>query len=409
MGNAIAPSNPRTILHADMNSYFATVEQQANPLLRGRPIIVGGSLLTRTVVAAASIEAKKYGIKSGMPVQEALRLCPAAIIVEGDQEKYAFVTRQFISIFESYTPVLEIFSIDEAFLDITETQERFGGATAVALEIKKRLRDELGEWIKCSIGIGPSKLIAKLASELKKPDGLVVVSREEVPGLLGRMKLSDLCGIGDRMERRLINAGIDTIGKLRATPEESLVKRFGVTGRILHLMSLGEDSSPVLPYYLSPPYKSMGHSYTLPRDSYDLDNVKRILLRLSERVGRRLRQDHYRGKTITLIIRTPEFVNIQRQRTIGDYIDDGYRIYREACAIMDSLSFQGGVRLIGVSVSSLLQHYHQLPLFPQDQKAHRLISAIDRINNSYGEWTIQRASIMDTSLRKRIGGFREVI
>ncbi|MHC9538195.1 MAG: DNA polymerase IV [Vulcanimicrobiota bacterium] len=409
MENGSTPSRLRTILHVDMNSYFATVEQQANPLLRGRPIIVGGSLLTRTVVAAASIEAKKYGIKSGMPVQEALRLCPFAIIVEGDQEKYACVTQQFISIFENYTPVLEIFSIDEAFLDITETQERFGGAVAVAVEIKRRLREELGEWIKCSIGVGPSKLIAKLASELKKPDGLVAVSLEEVPGLLGSMKLSDLCGIGDRMERRLINAGIDTIDKLRATPEEVLVKHFGVTGRILHRMSLGEDCSPVLPYYLNPPYKSMGHSYTLPRDSYDLDDVKRILLRLSERVGRRLRQDHYRGKTVTLVIRTPEFYTLHRQRTIGDYIDDGYRIYSEACAIMDSLSFRGGVRLIGVSVSSLLQHYHQLPLFPQDQKAHRLIAALDRINNRYGEWTIQRASIMETSLRKRIGGFRGVI
>jgi len=403
------PSQPRTILHIDMNSYFATVEQQANPLLRGRPIVVGGSLLTRTVVAAASVEAKKYGIKSGMPMQEALRLCPHAVIVEGDQEKYVYVTQQFISIFENYTPVLEIFSIDEAFLDVTGTQARFGGAVAVAGEIKKRLREELGDWMRCSIGIGPSKLIAKLASDLKKPDGLVVVAPQDVPSLLSRMKLSDLCGIGDRMERRLINAGIDTIDKLRATPEESLVRRFGVIGAVLHRMSLGEDSSPVLPYHLNPPYKSMGHSYTLPKDSYDMDKVKRVLLRLSERVGRRLRHDHYSGRTVTLILRTPEFQTLHRQRTIGDYIDDGYRIYMEACSIMDSLCYRGGVRLIGVSVSNLLQHYRQIPLFPEDRKSHRLVAALDRINDRYGEWTIVRASIMNTGLRKRIGGYRGVI
>ncbi|MDQ7823749.1 MAG: DNA polymerase IV [Candidatus Eremiobacteraeota bacterium] len=395
----------RIILHADMNSYFATVEQQANPLLRGRPIAVGGSLSSRTVVAAASVEAKKFGVKSGMPLGKAMGLCPGLIVVEGDQDKYMELTTRIFRILRDYTPLLELFSIDEAFLDITDTCERFGGSLEVALGIKRRLREEIGEWIRCSIGIGPSKIIAKLASELKKPDGLVMVEKGEIGALLGRMKLSDLCGIGERMEKRLIDAGIDTIEKLRAAPVEHLVRRFGITGHVLHRMSLGEDSSPVLPYYESPPYKSMGHHYTFPRDLEDLEEVKRTLLRLSEQVGRRLRAQHYAGKTITLTLRAFDFFSHRRQRTIGDYIDDGYRIYTEACAIMESLAFRGAVRMIGVSVSSLVKEYRPLPLFDDERKAHFLLEALDRINDRYGEFTILRASITGTRLRKRTGGY----
>lgn len=397
----------RTILHIDMNSYFATVEQQANPLLRGRPIVVGGSLSSRTVVAAASIEAKKFGIKSGMSLPEALRLCPGAILVEGDQEKYTYVTAKFLRIFQDYSPLLEIFSIDEAFLDVTETLQRFNGAYHIALDIKRRIRRELGEWIRCSIGIGPSRLIAKLASELKKPDGLVVVEKDEVPALLARTKLTDLCGIGERLERHLINAGIDTMEKLRAAPEEYLVAKFGVTGHILHKMSLGEDSGPFVPQYETPLCKSMGHHYTLPRDVYGIAEVRHVLLRLAEMVGRRLRAENFAGRTITFGIRTSDLLFHQKQHTIPDYINDGYRIYREACGIMETLRIGGGIRMVGVSVSNLVKDYRQISLLQEDRKNLSLLKALDRINDRYGEFTVGRASIVATPLRKRVGGYAE--
>jgi DNA polymerase-4 len=390
-----------------MNSYFATVEQQSNPLLRGRPIVVGGSPSSRTVVAAASIEAKKFGIKSGMSLPQALKLCPNVILVEGDQDKYMYVTTKFLRIFRDYTPLMEIFSIDEAFLDVTETQERFHGAYRIALDIKRRLREEVGEWIQCSIGIGPSRLIAKLASELKKPDGLVVVEKKDVPLLLSRTKLTDLCGIGERLEKHLINAGIDTIDKLRMVPEEFLVAKFGVAGKILHKMSLGEDSAPLIPHYEAPPYKSMGHHYTLPRDVQHISEVRLVLLRLSEMVGRRLREENYAGKTITLGLRTSDFIFHQKQHTIPDYINDGFRIYREANSIMEMLVFSGGIRMVGVSVSNLVKDYRQLSLFTGDNKNHLLLKALDAINDRYGEFTIGRASILRNSLRKRVGGYAE--
>jgi DNA polymerase IV len=399
----------RTILHVDMNSYFATVEQQANPLLRGKPIAVGGSPLTRTIVAAASIEAKKYGVKSGMSLYEALQLCPHLIIVEGDGEKYMYITQRFLKILENYTPILEFFSIDEAFLDITDTQDRFGGALMIAMEIKRRLREEMGEWLRCSIGIGPSKLIAKLASDLKKPDGLVIVRKEEIPALIEQMKLSDLCGIGGRMERRLINLGIDTLAKLRRAPVDFLTEHFGITGIVLHKMSLGEDNTPVLPYYRVPPVKSMGHHYTLAKDTFDMEVVAKVLFRLAEQVARRLRKDRYRGKTVTLTIRTHDLLFFSKQRTLKEYIDDGYRIFREAMEIMKTLSLYGPIRLVGVSVSNLAHDYRQIPLFPGDRKNDLLIRTVDRINDRYGEFTVRRAIIMNTKIRRRTGGFKGII
>lgn len=397
----------RVIMHIDMNSYFATVEQQANPFLRGKPVIVGGSPDSRTVVAAASVEAKKFGVKSGMSLYEAKKLCPHLLLVEGDHEKYADITLKFLAIFETYSPVLEIFSIDEAFLDVTHTQERFGGAKEIALKIKKRLREEVGEWLSCSIGIAPNKLMAKLASSLEKPDGLVVVKSEDIPLILKKTKLTDLCGIGGKTASSLLSIGIDSMEKLAGFPEKVLVKRFGINGKILKKMALGEDDSPVVPYYEEPPYKSMAHHYTLPEDCYEMEEVKDVLLRLSEKVGRRLRTHNYRGRTITLILRTSDFFTFQRQDTLDRYIDDGYEIFSEACKIMRKLTWRGGVRMVGVSVSSLAKDCHQLSLLSDEESKRKLIEALDRINNKYGEFTVQRARNLETRLRKHTGGYVE--
>jgi DNA polymerase IV len=283
----------RVIMHIDMNSYFASVEQQVNPSLRGKPIAVGGPNEGRTVIAAASIEAKRFGVKSGMNIYQARKICPNLIFVQGNYSRYADFTNRIFYIFRRYTPILEIFSIDEAFLDVTTTLKTFENAIRASKEIKLAIRKEVGDWLSCSVGIAPNKLIAKLASDLKKPDGLVVVRKENIQKLLNYIELDELCGIGSKTKRNLLSMGIDTIGKLGKTPVEVLVRRFGKMGLVLHCMGKGEDESPVVPYYEIPEPKSMGHSYTLPEDTADKNIIWSTLLKLSEQVGRRLRAEHF--------------------------------------------------------------------------------------------------------------------
>jgi len=375
----------RIIMHIDMNSYFASVEQQANPFLRGKPIGVGGPNEGRSVVAAASIEAKGRGVKSGMSIYEARKICPDIIFVEGDYHKYANVTDRLVRVFGRYTPLMEIFSIDEVFLDVTETQKTYRGAVKAAYRIKRAIKRDVGEWLTCSVGIAPNKLIAKLSSNLKKPDGLIVVRKKDIPRLLKRIQLDDLCGIGSRMRKNLLSIGIDTVDKLGSASLERLVEKFGKLGYLLHHMGSGEDESPVEPYYEIPEPKSMGHSYTLPKDTTDFNEVYSILLRLSEQVGRRMRKESFRGRVVHAYLRTSDFSSMGRQKALKRYIDDGYEIYREARGIIESFHYMGATRLVGVSVSCLVQGVHQLSFLPGDVRKERLLEVLDMVNDRYGE------------------------
>jgi len=219
----------RTIFHIDMDSYFATCEQQANPFLRGKPIAVSGHPSRRTVVAAASVEAKRFGVKSAMSIQEAKRLCPNLYFVLGDPEKYVHLTKKIINIFLSYTNLVEVVSIDEAFMDATDIQKRHGGAIKIAKEIKKRLKQEIGDWMQCSIGIAPNKTIAKLCSGLKKPNGLVVITEKEIPFLLKKIELTDLWGIGTKTKQRLALMNIHTTTDLQKTPLSAQLEKSGAS------------------------------------------------------------------------------------------------------------------------------------------------------------------------------------
>ncbi|OGC10528.1 hypothetical protein A3D23_04260 [candidate division WOR-1 bacterium RIFCSPHIGHO2_02_FULL_53_26] len=396
----------RTILHIDMNSFFASVEQAANPFLRGKPIVVGGGIEKHSVVAAASYEAKARGIKNAMSTWEAKRLCPEIIIVIGDMNKYIHTSKEITRMLVRYTDLVEIFSIDEAFLDVTDTKDRFGGEIAIAKSIKQWIRERFH--LTCNIGIGPNKLMAKLAGELKKPDGLIVLRPEDIPGKIDKVKVSELCGVGQKLEIYLAQMGIRTIGELNRCPREKLVKRFGaVSGEHLWHMGQGLDNSPILPYYHEREAKSMSHAYTLPRFTTDMGEVKNYLLRLAEQVGRRLRRDRCKGNVVHASLGFGDYQFWGKQKKLEDYLDDGYEIFKIAERILDlesrTWSVEHRIRFVGVSVSNLIHNLDQVSLLPQKEANKKVLKAVDEINDRFGEFTVERAAIMGTVLRKKTG------
>lgn len=285
-------------MHIDFNSYFASVEQQANPRLRGKPVgVTGGDRMERTVLGAASHEAKKIGVKTGMQIWEAKKFCPQIILVPGDSDKYLETTKRFLNILKDYSPHLEIFSIDECFLEVTGNRLQI--TVNKAQEIKKRIKTEIGEWITCSVGISYNKLMAKLAGSLQKPDGLVVIENEEkAMKILDQVALDKICGIGPRIKKRLNNMGIFSFFQLRKVPLKNLSASFKSYGQFLYNASRGIDYSQVLPFYDKEEVKSIGHRHTTDHDISDPREIKQLILKLSEMVARRLRAKNLLGKTI---------------------------------------------------------------------------------------------------------------
>ncbi len=391
----------RIILHADMDAYFASVEEKSNPFLKDKPVLVSGSPETRTIVATANYEARKYGIKSGMPLKQALKLCPKAEIVTGNSAKYLYTTSRLLEIFREFTPRVECYSIDEAFLDITEGKERFGGEIEEAKKIKERIKTELG--LTCSAGIAPNRLLAKLASDSSKPDGLTLIKKEDVEELMKNLPVDKLCGIGTKLAVKLDSMGIYTCGNLADYPEERLVRVFGIQGHVLHCMGRGEYSSHVNFYWQEPEYKSMGHSYTLFRDTSDPLLVQSTLYRLCEQVARRLRKGGYSGRTVTMIMRFSDFSTFVRQKSAQNHTNDACDIYRTALSIMKTFEEEKPVRLLGVSVSSLVKGQEQVPMFEKDKKRDRLLSVSDRINDKFGEFTVSSGLVL---MEKRLAGKR---
>ncbi|MEO0085241.1 MAG: DNA polymerase IV [candidate division WOR-3 bacterium] len=397
---SVPPAPEREVLHVDMDAFFASVEQQVFPFLRGRPVGVCGDPDSRTVVAAASYEAKRRGVKTAMTLPEAKRLCPEIVLVPGCPARYVDTSVRIIAYYATLTDLVEVFSIDEAFLDVTATSHLFGGPEAVARKIKDWLKETFG--LTCSIGIAPNKLLAKLVGELNKPDGLTRVRRSEVPALMAKTPVEELCGIGHKTREKLHRLGIRTCAELGRYPERELVRLFGVIGAHLHRMGLGEDDSPVMACYHEPPVKSMGHSFTLDRDTRDIAEIRKHLLQLSEQVGRRLRQDSFAGRTVTLVLRYADFTTLCRQRSLKTFIDDGYRIYSTALRLFEEL-YQPPrlVRLLGVSVSSLVRRLHQDSLFDTSRN-QSLFQTIDRLNNRLGEFSISRGTLIEPAPGPRV-------
>jgi len=380
----------RIILHIDMDAFFISVEQRDNPSLKGKPAAVCGSL-SRSVVTSATYEARPFGIRAGMSTQEAKRRCPQLILVEGNHSKYTEAAARIFSILKDYTPLVEVASIDEAYLDITQSQLLFKSPLHIGKSIKDRIRE--GEQLTCSIGIAPNKLLAKLGSNLKKPDGLVVIEREKVEEILSDLPVSKLFGIGPRLTEELNSIGILTCGQLGKFPVSSLHKRFGVIGQKLHEMGLGLDDNPIVPFDEEEDAKSISHSVTLEEDTSDPNTLRKVLLQLSERVSRRMRKDGFVGRRIVLTVRYSDFFTFSKQKTISKWINSGNEIFRQAFEIFTSISHPKPIRLLGVGTSLLKKEWCQLDLFERRDKKEKMLRAMDRVNERFGDWTLTWAGL----------------
>lgn len=424
----------KVIFHIDFNSYFATVEQQANPRLRGKPIgVTGGDRMIRTVLGAASVEAKKFGVRTGMRIPEALKLCPNLILVRGDSDKYLECTKRFLVILKKYSHIIEIFSIDEVFLEIppsvilsaseesvnlesTDLSLIAGDDTMVRLaeKIKSDIRRKVGEWISCSIGISYNKYLAKLAGSLIKPDGLIMIANQEAAiKVLDKIELDEVCGIGSRIKRRLNNMGIFNFKDLRRVPLNTLLISFKSYGRILYDFARGIDERVVLPFYEKPEVKSVGHRLTLHADTSEPLEIKQVLLKLSELVARRLRAKKLTGRTISLWFRYAfdfnyyqltgsKFYGDGRQLTITE-TNDGLTIFKAGWKAFIQLWNEGKIRMIGISVANLKGILPgNLSFLEDDIKQETITKAIDQINDRYGEFTLQRGVLQGTKRIRRM-------
>jgi DNA polymerase-4 len=382
----------RVILHIDMNAFFASVEQSSNPALRGKPVAVVGSG-GRTVITTCSYEARAFGVKTGMAIWEGKRLCPQLIVVVGDNRKYRHTSSRIVEIFRDYTPDVEVFSIDEAWMDVTGSLRLFGSAERIAYLIKSRIRHHFG--ITCSIGIAPNKLLAKLASDMQKPDGLTIIKPEDVARVMERLQVRDLCGIGQRTAHQLKMMNITTCGQLGRCDKQRLERKFGINGKRLKQMGQGRDDSPVIPFGEEEEVKSVGHSSTLDRDIDDPQEIRRFLLRLSEMVGSRARRYNVSGRTVSLYVRYADFFSsFGRQTTLGNYVNLTDEIYRAALSILDGVELEQPVRLMGVRLSNLRHQAEQLPLFEDERKRLFATQAMDRLNAKYGSRAVTFGSLI---------------
>lgn len=396
----------REILHIDMNSYFATVEQQANPHLRGKPVAVLGSKAKRTIIVASSIEAKRFGVKTTDSLQEGLEKCPNLTIIHGEPRKYSYVTKKFIHIFERYTDKVEIFSIDEAFLDVTDSSHLFGGPEEIARKIKENIRTEIGSWISCSVGIASNKFLAKTGSDLQKPDGLVIITAENKDEILLNLPLKEFCGIGPRILARLDLIGINNTEQLRNFPDVALKKEFGIVrSRNLKSMVYGIDSSPVISWRERQPAKSFSCSRTLNKDVVKRQEIERQILFLFEKVSKKLRDDGYWAREVGLWLRFKDFTGFGRTVRLGYWVCDSFVFYKKSLEILDSIYLKQPVRAIGV-YAGRVQKSQNVPMsiLTEDKMNEKILNTMDGVNNRFGEDVITRGRLTGVKLKEIVSG-----
>ncbi|HET9522543.1 MAG TPA: DNA polymerase IV [Candidatus Limnocylindrales bacterium] len=387
-------SDPRTILHVDLDAFFAAVEQRDRPELRGKPVIVGGGRPDqRGVVSTASYEARKFGVHSAMPLRTAGRLCPHGIFLPVDGNKYVGVSREVMAVLRRFTPLVEPISIDEAFLDVTGSRKLFGDGETIARRIKAAVHDEVGLTI--SVGVARTKLVAKIASDLRKPDGLVVVPPGEEAAFLAPLPISRLWGVGAKSAVALAEYGVRTIGDLAALPADLLIRRFGKHGASLGERARGLDADPVGTRDAA---KSIGHEHTFDVDTSDREVIERTLLGMAEGVAGRLRDSHVKAATVTVKIRDSSFRTITRQRTLPEATDLTEPIFRTALDLARPEVRGLRIRLLGVTASGLGER-DQLSLFAgDDPRRRRVVEAEDLVRHRFGERAITRARLVRAGL-----------
>ncbi len=385
----------RLILHADMDAFFASVIQVLKPQYRGQPVIVGGPG-ERGVVSAASYEARKFGVHSAMPLWKARQLCPRGHFLPVDGPACQDFSRRALAIYQRYTPRLLPISIDEVCLDITGSQKLFGPPLQIAREIQKAIYDELG--LTVSIGLGPNRLVAKMASEWQKPNGLTRITADQLPEIFAPLPVSKLWGLGPVTAQRLQRLGISTIGQLQRISLLLLEREFGLMGRHLYAASRGQDDSPVPLYDGKREYRQRSEERTLARDTRDVELLSLTLLGLCDHLGWRLRREGYQGRQVTLKIRLADFQTMTRSVTLSAPTDVDYTIFEAADRLLRRQHFgDKRVRLIGVAVSGLVQDGTpvQLSLFSEGPgRQRRLSRARDDITSRFGPDVISRASLM---------------
>ena len=343
----------RRIMHIDLDAFFVSVEQEENPALKGKPVVVGGRPEGRGVVASASYEARAFGLYAGMPLLKASRLCPEAIFIPGSFAKYRDASQKFMAILASFSPFLEPVSLDEAYLDVTGFESLYGSIRDMALKIKEQIKSKLG--LSASVGISSSKVVAKVASELSKPDGLLQVESGNEPSFLAPLPIAKLPGVGKKTGRILKGLGITTIGELSSTPLSTLKSHFGASGEVLHRFSSGIDDRKV--ELLPGAAKSISRETTFADDTQDCRFLKATLRYLSERVGSDLRQKGRRAGCVSLKLRYADFTTITRQLTLPKTSDSDQTIFDSGVKLLSQALTQGKrpVRLIGIGVSKLVE------------------------------------------------------
>jgi len=399
----------RTIFHLDMDAYFASIEQQANPKLRGKPIAVTGRPTERSIVVAFSREAKRFDVWTGMPAWEAIKACRSLIFVPGHPERYVETTKRFLGILKRFTPLIEVFSTDEVFMDMTRIIPRYNGPMDLAERIKVRFREELGPCITSTIGIASNKTFAKLIAKRHKPDGIGHLTDEDLPELLRTAPVSEICGIGPRIEKRLSRMGVRTLSDLGEMPLALLRREFGVYGIFLKSVGLGTDPTPLVTYSEVPPPKSVGHSRSLPPHLRTYTLALHVLRDLCDKVGRRMRKLGYVGRTVHCGLRFglkgPGF---SKQTTLDTPTDDDERIYRACLDILSQTAPRPEVvNKVSVSVTHLIPHREApLSLFETDHRKEALHRAVDHIRDQFGEKAIcVGTSLLYQAIPRHVSGF----
>jgi DNA polymerase-4 len=379
----------RAIIHADLDAFYASVEVLDDPSLRGKPVIVGGRPGDRGVVSAASYEARAFGVQSAMPLRTAARRCPDGVFLPGRPSRYREASEQVMSIFASYTPLVEPISLDEAFLDVSASRAAFGDGESIARAIKRRVLDEVG--LVVSVGVATNKLCAKIASDLRKPDALVVVPPGEEAAFLAPLPIRRLWGVGPQAQAALAEYGVATIGQLAALPPATLRRRFGRHGEELGTRARGIDRASVQTFHAP---KSLGHEHTFGADTRDRVRIEATLLDLAESVGRRLRRHDLAAGAVQLKLRYEGFETLTRQAPLPSQTREAAPIYETAVALLRRTLVEGrGVRLVGVTAIALTDA-QQLTLFDTPDRTDRLTRSIDAVRDRFGERAITRARLL---------------